>query len=38
VAPWLEQTGEAGNVVLSAYFDALRERGVTPLRNWDEGR
>jgi TRAP-type C4-dicarboxylate transport system substrate-binding protein len=38
VAPWLEQTGEAGKVVLSAYFDALRARGATPLRNWDEGR
>lgn len=38
VAPWLEQTGDAGKVVLSAYFDALRERGVTPLRSWDEGR
>ncbi|SEO63741.1 TRAP-type C4-dicarboxylate transport system, substrate-binding protein [Salinihabitans flavidus] len=37
VEPWLEQTGEDGKVVLRAYFDALRERGVTPLRNWDEG-
>jgi C4-dicarboxylate-binding protein DctP len=38
VAPWLEQTGDAGKVVLSAYFDALRERGVTPLRDWDADR
>lgn len=37
VEPWLEQTGEAGRVVLKAYFDALRERGATPLRAWDEG-
>ncbi|NNU80337.1 C4-dicarboxylate TRAP transporter substrate-binding protein [Halovulum dunhuangense] len=37
IEPWLEQTGDAGKVVLKAYFDALRERGVTPLRNWDEG-
>jgi TRAP-type C4-dicarboxylate transport system substrate-binding protein len=37
IEPWLEQTGEAGKVVLKAYFDALRERGATPLRNWDEG-
>lgn len=37
VEPWLEQTGEAGEVVLKAYFDALRERGATPLRAWDEG-
>lgn len=38
VQPWLDQTGEAGNRVLSAYFDALRERGAEPLRAWDEGR
>ncbi|WP_029032022.1 C4-dicarboxylate TRAP transporter substrate-binding protein [Salinarimonas rosea] len=37
IEPWLEQTGESGRVVLKAYFDALRERGATPLRNWDEG-
>ncbi|MFD1344112.1 C4-dicarboxylate TRAP transporter substrate-binding protein [Litorisediminicola beolgyonensis] len=37
IEPWLEQTGDAGKVVLKAYFDALRERGATPLRNWDEG-
>lgn len=37
IAPWLEQTGEAGKTVLKAYFSALRERGATPLRNWDEG-
>ena len=37
IEPWLEQTGEKGKVVLKAYFDALRERGATPLRNWDEG-
>ncbi|WP_371054670.1 C4-dicarboxylate TRAP transporter substrate-binding protein [Rhodosalinus sp. K401] len=37
VEPWLEQTGEDGRIVLKAYFDALRERGATPLRDWDEG-
>ena len=37
IEPWLEQTGDAGKTVLKAYFDALRERGATPLRNWDEG-
>ena len=37
IAPWLEQTGEDGKVVLKAYFDALRERGVEPARAWDEG-
>ncbi|MBP0484788.1 C4-dicarboxylate TRAP transporter substrate-binding protein [Sagittula salina] len=37
VEPWLEQTGEDGKTVLKAYFNALRERGVTPLRNWDDG-
>ncbi|MGP1396092.1 MAG: C4-dicarboxylate TRAP transporter substrate-binding protein [Inquilinaceae bacterium] len=37
VEPWLEQTGEEGEVVLKAYFDALRERGVTPARDWDAG-
>ena len=36
IEPWLEQTGDAGKTVLKAYFDALRERGATPLRNWDE--
>ncbi|RFC63533.1 C4-dicarboxylate ABC transporter substrate-binding protein [Fulvimarina endophytica] len=38
VQPWLDQTGDAGKAVLAAYFEALRERGATPLRNWDEGR
>ncbi|MCQ0989287.1 C4-dicarboxylate TRAP transporter substrate-binding protein [Jiella marina] len=38
VQPWLDQTGDAGKAVLAAYFSALRERGATPLRNWDEGR
>lgn len=37
VEPWLAQTGDKGRVVLQAYFDALRERGVEPLRAWDEG-
>ena len=37
VEPWLEQTGEDGKVVLKAYFDALRARGVEPGRIWDEG-
>lgn len=38
VAPWLEQTGEEGKVVLSAYFQALRDNGVTPARDWDANR
>lgn len=37
VEPWLEQTGEAGHTVLRAYFEALSERGITPLRDWTEG-
>jgi len=37
VAPWLEQTGDEGVTVLKAYFEALRARGVTPLRDWTEG-
>ena len=37
IEPWLEQTGDAGRTVLKAYFAALRERGATPLRNWDDG-
>ncbi len=37
IEPWLEQTGDAGRVVLKAYFDALRERGAEPARAWDEG-
>ncbi|HEX5515253.1 MAG TPA: C4-dicarboxylate TRAP transporter substrate-binding protein [Gammaproteobacteria bacterium] len=36
VEPWLEANGEPAKVVLRAYFDELRARGVTPLRNWDE--
>lgn len=35
--PWLDANGEAAATVLKAYFSALRENGVTPLRNWDEG-
>ncbi|MGY9048922.1 C4-dicarboxylate ABC transporter substrate-binding protein [Puniceibacterium antarcticum] len=38
VSPWLDQTGEAGKVVLAAYFKALRDNGVTPGRDWDAGR
>ncbi|MFN3937497.1 MAG: C4-dicarboxylate TRAP transporter substrate-binding protein [Gemmobacter sp.] len=37
VEPWLAQTGEAGRTVLRSYFEALRARGVTPLRDWTEG-
>lgn len=37
VEPWLEQGGDAAVTVLKAYFQELRTRGVTPLRNWDEG-
>ncbi|MBU2359214.1 MAG: C4-dicarboxylate TRAP transporter substrate-binding protein [Alphaproteobacteria bacterium] len=38
VAPWLEQTGEDGKTVLAAYFQALRDNGVTPGRDWDANR
>lgn len=37
IEPWLEDGGDDAVVVLKAYFDALRERGETPLRDWDEG-
>lgn len=37
VGPWLEANGEPAANVLKAYFAALRERGVEPLRAWDEG-
>lgn len=37
VDPWLEAGGDDARVVLQAYFDALRARGESPLRNWDEG-
>lgn len=36
VAPWLEANGEPARRVLNAYFSELRERGVTPLRDWDK--
>jgi len=36
VGPWLEATGDNGKIVLKAYFEELRNRGVTPLRNWDK--
>ncbi len=36
VDAWLDLGGEPAAVVLRAYFDELRERGVTPLREWDE--
>lgn len=36
VTPWLQSTGEPGRVVLRAYFDELRARGVKPLRDWDK--
>jgi TRAP-type C4-dicarboxylate transport system substrate-binding protein len=35
VQPWLQATGDSGKAVLKAYFDELRARGVTPLRDWD---
>ena len=38
VAPWLEQTGEDGKTVLAAYYQALRDNGVTPGRDWDANR
>lgn len=34
VQPWLEANGEPARVVLRAYFDELRARGVKPLRDW----
>lgn len=37
VEPWLATGGEPAKTVLKAYFAALRERGVEPLRAWDEG-
>lgn len=37
VEPWLATGGEPARTVLKAYFAALRERGVEPLRAWDEG-
>lgn len=36
VDPWLEASGDDAKVVLTAYFDKLRENGVEPLRAWDE--
>jgi C4-dicarboxylate-binding protein DctP len=37
VEPWLETGGDAAKTVLKAYFAALREAGVEPLRDWDAG-
>ncbi|WP_439561428.1 C4-dicarboxylate TRAP transporter substrate-binding protein [Roseinatronobacter sp.] len=37
IEPWLQDGGDGAVTVLKAYFDALRERGVQPLRDWDEG-
>jgi C4-dicarboxylate-binding protein DctP len=37
VEPWLKANGDPARKVLKAYFAELRARGVTPLRNWDEG-
>ncbi|TNF18078.1 MAG: C4-dicarboxylate ABC transporter substrate-binding protein [Rhodobacteraceae bacterium] len=34
--PWLDSTGPDAKVVLDAYFAALRDRGITPLRDWDK--
>lgn len=34
--PWIDSTGPSATVVLDAYFAALRERGIQPLRNWNE--
>lgn len=36
VEPWLQANGEPARLVLRAYFDELRARGVKPLRAWDE--
>ncbi|SDU18253.1 C4-dicarboxylate TRAP transporter substrate-binding protein [Stappia sp. ES.058] len=32
--PWLDANGPAAAKVLKAYFAALRERGITPARDW----
>lgn len=37
VEPWLATGGEPAKTVLKAYFSALRENGITPLRDWDAG-
>ena len=34
--PWLESTGPTAKIVLDAYFAALRDRGITPVRDWDK--
>lgn len=36
-ADWVERNGPAAAEVLSAYMNALRANGATPLRDWDEG-
>jgi TRAP-type C4-dicarboxylate transport system substrate-binding protein len=35
VAPWLQTTGANGKVVLKAYFDELKARGIQPSRDWE---
>ncbi|WP_029065853.1 C4-dicarboxylate TRAP transporter substrate-binding protein [Labrenzia sp. DG1229] len=32
--PWLDANGPAAATVLKAYFDALKEREITPARDW----
>lgn len=34
--PWLDSTGPSAKIVLDAYFSALRERGIQPVRDWDK--
>lgn len=38
VEPWIQQGGDAARVVLKAYFDELKARGVTPIRDWTAGQ
>jgi len=37
VEPWIKANGEPAKKVLKAYFNELRQRGIKPLRDWDEG-
>jgi TRAP-type C4-dicarboxylate transport system substrate-binding protein len=38
IEPWLSANGDPAKRMLKAYFDELRQRGVKPLRAWDEAR
>jgi len=32
----LDKQGKSGTEILSAYMDAMRAKGATPVRNWDK--